>query len=449
MNRSETATPGVAGTFGVGDDGQLPARGNVRFATEYRARGARAWLGGLLRNAAIAIALMTAVPLIAVSVNGDSVWRMVQYSGNTRAKTVIAERARPLALPRDASITPTQAGLAFARLQPARRNPGMPMLAPESRPVRSWEALALTNTMFLTARPDVYGSGPSSNAILEAVAKGFSPAEREYLRALATAPVWKDFDLVARAPAMDMVGGLLRFPLPAEARWEELPIAQFRVTKDLAYAAVSRAAYHLSIGQRDSAEAALRAVVSFGFAMIDNSTNLMDQLVGDVIVGIGRDGLQRFYKITGDARAASIAVTPVTKAEADANLAAFRAMTPGQVRRYVIDRATDPATPRGERFELVRMLSMSSCSNARETLLGPREDVRAAIATAGAMLGRYSSERELVRLASTPMTLRSRDVVGQPVEAMLASIATVPAVVLNKPQLATCTLIASQRVFGP
>ena len=48
--------------------------------------------------------------------------------------------------------------------------------------------------------------------------KGFSPREMEYLRSLATAPVWREFDLVARAPAVDAIGGQLRVPFAPEAR---------------------------------------------------------------------------------------------------------------------------------------------------------------------------------------------------------------------------------------
>ena len=70
---------------------------------------------------------------------------------------------------------------------------------------------------------------------------------------------------------------------------------------------VSRAAYHLAIGQRDSAEAVLRSIVSYGFSIADNGTGLIDQLSGRVVVGIGRSALENFYTVTHDPRVESVA----------------------------------------------------------------------------------------------------------------------------------------------
>ena len=61
---------------------------------------------------------------------------------------------------------------------------------------------------------------------------------------------------------------------------------------------MSRAAYYLAIGQPDKSEAALRSVVSFGFALIDNASSAIDAMVGAVIVNIGRNGLEQFATAT-------------------------------------------------------------------------------------------------------------------------------------------------------
>ena len=98
--------------------------------------------------------------------------------------------------------------------------------------------------MFPTARPDLY-NGPSSRSVLEASVKGFSPREMEYLRILAAAPVWREFDLVARARAVDAIGGQLRTPFGAKATPEGRPLPSFKDSKELAYAAVARAAYYM------------------------------------------------------------------------------------------------------------------------------------------------------------------------------------------------------------
>ena len=69
----------------------------------------------------------------------------------------------------------------------------------------------------------------------------------------------------------------------------------------------------MSINQRDSAEAMLRAVVSFGFTLVDNSTNLIEELNGAVIVGVGRSALGEYYRVTHDPRAGSPEVAPFPK----------------------------------------------------------------------------------------------------------------------------------------
>src|SRR5450759_5940407 len=85
-----------------------------------------------------------------------------------------------------------------------------------------------------------------------------------------------------------------------------MPILRVAATKELAYAGVSRAAYYLALGQRAEAEAALKSIIGFGFAIIDNGTFAIDGLIGRVIVGIGRDALERFYTLTGNLRAAAV-----------------------------------------------------------------------------------------------------------------------------------------------
>ena len=123
---------------------------------------------------------------------------------------------------------------------------------------------------------------------------------------VATAPLWTQYDLIARAPAVDILGGRFVMPFPDDALIFQMPILRFAATKELAYAGVSRAAYHLAVGERAEAEAALRSIIGFGFAIIDNGTFVIDGLIGQVIVGIGRDALERFYTLTGDPRAAAV-----------------------------------------------------------------------------------------------------------------------------------------------
>ena len=325
----------------------------------------------IVRDAAIAVALMATVPILLVATQGERIWGNGNFASSVRTRMKQADVSRSLALPADPSITPMQAGLAYSALMPARESADFPAIEIASRPEATWRTATLTPDMFTTAAPDLF-HGPSSKSILEAVSKGFTAKEAAFLHTLATAPAWRDFDIVARARAVDVVGGRFKMPFAPNASAEAMPTVSFKTTNEMAYAAVSRAAYHMSIGQRDSAEAVLRSIVSFGFAMIDNSTNLMDELIGNVMVGVGRDGLRRFYVITHDPRANAPAL-----AQPDKGLylrSQDKTSTPrpsfDEVRQQLIAQSADPSVARGERFETLRQLSVSSCTNVSELMFG-------------------------------------------------------------------------------
>ena len=324
----DAATPGAEGVFGQGFSASMPIPAPAHGApVSGEAKTPRSWLslaGRVMRNAVIAVALMTLVPIGLTVVRGDRLARMVFNSGaNTAARVSAADPVRPYRMPVDPAITPMQAGLALNALQ-QHREPvaGFTPIEPASRPAAVWRTLTMSPDMFKTAHFTMYATpnaAPASQAILEAAAKGFTPQEMEYLRKLATAPLWKEFDLVARAPAVDIIGGQFRIPFGAEASSETRPLMRFKDTREIADAAVSRAAYYMARGDRDSAEAVLRSIVSFGFVMIDNSSTALDELIGSIIVGTGRDALQRFYALEHDPRASAAALampSRITRADA-------------------------------------------------------------------------------------------------------------------------------------
>ena len=439
----------AANLFGARAEAELPvpvpAFGSL---TAEAARPRRSWPAvalRIVRDALIAVVLMTAVPIIVVARNGDRVWDMRGLSSATRARIAQAEAARPLALPADRSITPMQAGLAFNAFQAKVEVRGFPMIEPAERPVAPWDTQIMTPDMFRTAQPTVY-KGPSSQSILEAVSNGFTAQEMTYLRDLAGAPVWKNFDLVARAPAVDFVGGRFRVPFAPGATHFELPTLRYKGTKDLAYAAVSRAAYHMAMGQRDSAETVLRSIVSVGFSLIDNGTSSIDEIVGSQIVGIGRDALHRFYSITKDPRATSAAVQLPPRVAGGAGVR--RGSTGGNTderRRQLIAIVDDPSTRRAERYDALNSLAVSSCTTVGQLLFGRSADVDAAFSRARRNLARYPSEQSLVDLLDRPVDPVK---LGNPFTGLSISAAAVAGTVLHNPRFATCTLVAQSVYRG-
>ncbi len=438
-----TATPGV---FGAGLDARAPlaTRGSTSALAPRLTTTRTWWARGLrvVRNAAIAVAVMALVPVSLVTFEGDYfAHRLYRMDAGVATRTAIAERTRSFRLPADPSITPQQAGMALNALRLNNKpSPGFETIEPATRPVLTWRALVIAPDMFATARPDLF-SGPSNRGVLEASVRGFTPRETEYLRTLASAPVWREFDLVARARAVDVVGGQFRIPFGPEATAERRPLPSFRDSRELAYAAVSRAAYHMALGQRDSAEAVLRSIVSFGFAFIDNGSTVVDELIGDVMVGAGRDALQRFYHIEHDPRASSPALAPpprdfLTSASRDA-----ARTTSAEDRRRLLARIEDPATPFGQRISGLQSLSAAACTNVRELLVGPGDDVSGVLARARHTVARFPSEQALVDLELREQILPADEVSANPIQSLLVSSATVAGTVLHNPRLARCTRI--------
>ncbi len=445
MDRVETKMPDVGFKPGVSDGAAVPVRTpDVTGAVEApTARRRTSWVGTslrIVRNAAIAVALMAMVPIGMVAWNGDLVWRQ-DYGANTKAKTAVAERARSFALPRDPSITPMQAGQAFDALTLPSKDEGR---AFPRRPgghvgAFAWDALPLTPEMFVRERWG--GNGGLRSEVFAAVVRGISPKEREYLRAVATAPEWRVFNTVARAPAVDFVGGHFIMPFPGSSGWPEFPIVGTRSARELAQASIARAAWFMSTKQMDSAEATLRGTVSLGFAFIDNANTLMDQLTGAVVVGTGTDALRQFYVATGNPLAQDPGLAPVAKSD----LPARKKLPTSELRRQVIATVNNPNVPRGMRMESLRTLSLASCGSVRELLLGPNDDVTSAIARAKQSLGRYPSEKAVAVLAADMPRVTARDIGSDKPLAMLASsAANVAGAVLRNDRMATCTIVTGQ-----
>ncbi len=453
--RVDSSETRAAGWSDVREEAQLPVHSGTYAprTTDAPAPTKRSWLGfglRIVRDAAIAVALMALVPITIVAVNGDDLWSSAA-GRNVRPKIERAETSRPFALAYDPSITPIQAGRAFNALQSNYADVTFPSPHIASRPEATWSSALLTNEMFPTARPHSF-HGPANEKILEAVAHGFTPKEMEFLRTLSTAPAWREFDLLARAQAVDFIGGRFIIPFAPGATLRQMPSPSFAGTKEMSYAAVSRAAYHMAIGQRDSAETILRSIISVGFAEIDNGVTLLEQLIGTVNVGIGRDALRRFYLITGDPRASAAPLNP-TVSEFTNPTTVYDPFTSVSsrdgIRRALIAKSANPALHRAERYESLYLLSQSSCTNVRELLFGTRTDVTDAFTAARRDLARYPSEQAMVDLIGRSGATPPAGLLTNPLEKFAVSTATIAGAVLGNPRLAACTRTILASTFFP
>jgi hypothetical protein len=194
----------------------------------------------------------------------------------------------------------------------------------------------------------------------------------------------------------------------------------------------------MALGQRDSAEAVLRSVVSYGFALVDNGTSAIEELIGTSIVGTGRDALRRFYVIEHDPRAGSPGLeSPRRSAASESADAGPTSAVDAQ--RWLLTWIEDPRALLGKRFEGLRVLSASSCTSVRGLMLGPGAEVNGVIGRARHTLARFPSEQALVDLDARLPTWRDEARSSNPLQSLAVSSASVAGAVLRNPRLASCT----------
>jgi len=418
-------------------------------------KGLTSWLKGALITLAVIYVVTGLVLTFGVASVNALFWRPGSFSDMVQ-RTMVADAARPYGLVPDPRITPEEAGRAFAALQPGGRRGGkFTFKAIADRPGVPWRTWKLDPTLFKDPRGANWNSswnGPSAQQIIPMVRRGLSAKEREVLRAVATAPVWRDYDLFARAPAADLVGGQFTLPFASDATIFEMPFVRFAATKELAYASVSRAAWHLSQGRPDSAEMVLRATVTFGRVLSDNATMVIEQLIGNVITGIGREGLVQLYAATGDPRGAAIASIAGKAAVAAVPNAvpplAIRALGGGDLaadRARLLAIATSPKIDRALRYEALRSLAVSSCTNVRELLTGPNAGVRAAFDQARRDLARYPGEVALIDLIAESLQRPEALVGGLGGELTPSRVLVLAGKAYFNPRLASCGVMITSR----
>lgn len=445
-----SAPSGVAGSSVAGLPAPaaapvVPRRGEATSLVGRTARGIARWA----RAAAVTIAAVYLLGVIVVPATITMFARSTWYAAGGQVVLVRAattDVVRPFAPPADPSIGAEQAGITLSALE--MRPPSTPSRGFTFRDVRrlarpDWLTSPLPAGLFPTARPP--GGGlPHARAVLDAVRNGVSPAERAVLRGIATDPIWREVDQVARAGAVDVIGGRLVVPFPEDAQVAQVPRFRSSVPTIIGAASVSRAAWHLAEGRADSAIAALGMAIGFGRAIQDNAILLGDAAAGGAIVNEARDALIKLFVVTGDPRAVTVR---------DAVVRARNGVVTPKVFEYTRDRPSfddarvellgivrNPQLPRAVRVDALRSLNLQTCGSMREVLFGPRQEVRDAVAALRAQLV-YPSERAVLDLIAGELgpglatqAFRSQPQLGR-AAAMLGRI-------YFNPRIAACTPIA-------
>jgi hypothetical protein len=302
----------------------------------------------------------------------------------------------------DPAITPEAAGVALARLTPSNANaaPMFPLRDNGSPPGVPWRLIPLPRELF-PLRPNSTPGGIVRDVEILALARGpLTPAQKQGLRLVGRAEAWREYDLVARAATMDGLGGRYKFPLDPRARLWLLPGSSFAGTRELAYAGVMRAAWHLSEGRRDSAEFALRAIISVGQTMSRNTILSFDANLGEIITQTGSAALLRYFEVIGDPRAPTLkaALAAASNAPQTRTIESGLSDDPAEARRKLLAAAADPSLPIPLRFETLRIANLFSCGIGKEIAFGRSPEMDAAIEAFKRDVARYPSDRAVVDL---------------------------------------------------
>lgn len=391
------------------------------------------WRRGLrmARDVAMGFTLIAAIPLTTIHLVGAPAWKI----GSVRERVTEINRVRPLSVTADASISPIAAGEALHRLAPPRL-PSQASLKPSTPDELPWERQPLEARLFEGRRSN-WWAGPDPVKLLKVGKPSFSPDELAWLKQLAEAPLWKDVALVAHAKQIDIYGAMLSAPLTSET---DPPLLSIRRIRQISEAGIARAMYFEAIGEPRRAEESLREIVSFGFALVDNGTWILDALGGRIAVDIGRNGLHALGALHADDALTAASAPFTAKYRADTRSLAERQAT-------AVRDLSDPSLPRSFRFEQYGLMNYSVCGSIPRVLTGLSAEESAAVATARAQLPRFASERALLDYMDHRIMLPiSETGSASALTSIIEGAAQITSAVTGNPRIASCTRLVTERM---
>jgi hypothetical protein len=361
---------------------------------------------GLSVLALLAVILLTPVLYVAARGSPPDGTGPVMQSRLVRARIARIELVRALSVPVDSSIDPQDAGVALHRLarirtawQAARGDTialGAQELPFEELP--PWPDFRQADSIFPEARPR-NPVVPEYEYVIPTVLRRrtLTDAERRVLRDAAEHPAWPLVERVARAPAVDGLGGWYALPFSSNAvSWRRS--GPGFIGRGIAEGGVLRAAWFLHVGQPDSAIYTLRLVLSLNRSLLPA---ISTQALSDI--AYARDGIIAIQEAAGRPegarlRARSDSLDRVLAAD---TVVASVPQDPLERRRYYLDAIADTTVPPGRRWLAARTFASSPCTNARELIFGFDRTSDSALTLAMRVLPRFPADSAFVALLRT------------------------------------------------
>lgn len=198
-------------------------------------------------------------------------------------KIIRIEYMREYRLESDYSITATDAGDALQNLIMPDIG-AYPLLRPPSRIYEEgWDRVRVQ----------------SSNLFERYLNNDLAEKDLRFFEAAVSHPALNEFKILSRAPEAAIADSRWEIPFPDSVRWSDIPHPRLQVVSEGSRILIVRAAREFEAGHRQNAETHIREVISTGFLLIDEDPTLIGNLIGAVLVGLGKDALESFFMASG------------------------------------------------------------------------------------------------------------------------------------------------------
>lgn len=353
-----------------------------------------AWRWG--RDTAVALlVLMIASTGLSVALGRSKAW----FFGLSDAWLSRHAEQRTLLVPVDSTIDAGDAGRALARVLPVVRR--IDLFTQRDLGGAAARVAAITapdSTAFPTLRRVGASAMPAEKGLIAAASGALAPGERDWLARMAALPIWDDVQLVARAPSVDVLAARLALR-SADADPASAPEWSRNAAERLTRAAVARAAWHVHRGEYAEAEAALRTMIAFGYAVLDDGLTWSEYAIGSFVLRIALRAMSQLAEVRGDAPLRELSRTTSAVDELDV----MRRSREEQLADRVFAFIGDQRTPRASRGSLLLEFAPDiPCLTLRGVVMGRSASESARVAAARASLARTPLEHRLLATAERP-----------------------------------------------
>jgi hypothetical protein len=226
------------------------------------------------------------------------------------------------------------------------------------------------------------------------LAGGRSPELVTYLRQVEVHPAHVEFSRLARAQAIDILGGRYEIPFSDDMVSSSIPSPTYSGIRNAAQSHLGIAALRASEGRHEEAEEAIREVISVGFLLMEDAVSPVGYLVGGALMQAGGEALVLALTVRGRGDEADALSTRVAAARRAVAMLQSSTEPGAQARmRALMTVAANPERRRSLRWEYLQFISgITPCMNLQRVVFGPSDEYNQWVEDMRGSLVRYASD---------------------------------------------------------